>query len=131
MTRAVPPPSAGDATGQIIHVVLVRWADPAPPDLAERLDRAVGRVRDAIPGVLEVSHGPSVSIEGLEQGYAYGLYVRFADAAARDAYLPHPAHRPVADLITTHADTFVVFDLSADAPRRTRARRARPSPGGS
>lgn len=115
-TRPRPggPGGTGGTGGQIVHVVLVRWAATAPPDVAGLVDGAVGPVRDTIPGVLEVAHGPSVSVEGLEQGYDYGLYVRFADAAARDAYLPHPAHAPVADLITTHADTFVVFDLHAD-----------------
>lgn len=99
---------------QIIHVVLVRWAQAAPPDVVERLDRQVQSVRDTVPGVIEVSHGPSVSTEHLEQGYDYGLYVRFADAAARDAYLPHPSHRPLSDLITANADAVLVFDLRAD-----------------
>ena len=100
--------------GQIIHIVLLRWAATAPPDVVERFDLAVRAVRETIPGVLEVSHGPSVSTEHLEQGYDYGLYVRFADAGARDGYLPHPSHRPLSDLITTCADTFLVFDLAAD-----------------
>lgn len=100
--------------GQIIHVVLMRWGATAPSDVVERLERAVGTVRDTVPGVVEISHGPSVSTEHLERGYDYGLYVRFADAAARDAYLPHPSHRPLSDLITTHADAVLVFDLRAD-----------------
>lgn len=96
---------------EIVHVVLLRWAQAAPPDVVARLDDLVAAMRAAIPGVLEVAHGPGVSVEGLEQGYTYGLYVRFADAAARDRYLPHPAHRPVADLIGTHAEALLVFDL--------------------
>lgn len=100
--------------GQIIHVVLFSWGATAPPDVLEQFDRAVRSVRDTIPGVLEVSHGPSVSTEDLEQGHSYGLCVRFVDAAARDAYLPHPSHRPVADLITAYADNLLVFDLQAD-----------------
>lgn len=98
---------------QIVHVVLVRWSPTAPPDVAALVEVAVRAVRETIPGVLEAAHGPSVSVEHLEQGYDYGLYVRFADAAARDAYLPHPVHRPLAELITAHAETFVVFDLAA------------------
>lgn len=98
---------------QIIHIVLLRWAAGAPSDVTGRFDHAVRTVRATIPGVVEVTHGPSVSVEGLEQGYDYGLYVRFADAAARDGYLPHPAHQPLAELITTYAETFLVFDLPA------------------
>ncbi len=102
-------------SGSIIHVVLLRWSPSTPADVVERFDLAVRGVRDAVPGVLEVSHGPSVSTEHLERGYDYGLHVRFADAAARDAYLPHPAHRPLSDLITTYAETFLVFDLPAES----------------
>lgn len=105
----------------VIHVVLVRWAATAPPDVVERFDAAVGSVRDTVPGVVEITHGPSVSTEGLEQGYGYGLYVRFADAAARDGYLPHPSHRPLSDLITTFADAVLVFDLPADGDGVVRA----------
>ena len=102
-------------SAQIIHVVLVRWAATATPDVVARFDAAARGVRASIPGVLEVAHGPSVSVEQLEQGYDYALHVRFADAEARDAYLPHPAHAPLADLIVANAETFVVFDLAVDA----------------
>lgn len=100
--------------GQIIHVVLITWARTAPSDVAAQLDQAVQVVRATVPGVLETSHGPSVSTEHLERGYDYGLYVRFADAAARDGYLPHPSHRPLSDLITMHSDGVLVFDLAVD-----------------
>ncbi len=99
-------------SSEIVHVVLVRWAATGPADIADRIDRAVRSVRDTVPGVVEIGHGPSVSVEHLERGYTYGLYVRFADAAARDGYLPHPAHEPLAELITTHSETFLVFDLA-------------------
>ena len=104
-------------SAQIIHVVLVRWAATAAPDVVARFDAAARAVRETIPGVLEVVHGPSVSVEHLEQGFDHALHVRFADAAARDEYLPHPAHGPLAELITANAETFVVFDLAVDGPR--------------
>lgn len=102
-------------TGEILHVVLVRWAATSAPDVVARLDAAADVAREAIPGVLELVHGPSVSVEHLEQGYDHCLHVRFADAAARDAYLPHPAHAPLAELISTNAETFVVFDVAVGA----------------
>lgn len=104
-------------SAQIIHVVLVRWAATAAPDVLDRFEAAAHVVRETIPGVLEVVHGPSVSVEHLEQGYDHALHVRFADAAARDAYLPHPAHAPLAELIVANAERFVVFDLAVDDAR--------------
>lgn len=102
-------------TDQIIHVVLMRWATTAVPDVVARIDEAVAAVRAEIPGIVEATHGPGVSPEGLERGYQHGLYVRFVDAAARDAYLPHPVHQPLARLIGDNADDVLVFDLAAPA----------------
>jgi hypothetical protein len=105
--------------GQILHVGLVTWAASAPADLGARVDEAVRTALDGVPGLLEASHGPSVSTEGLERGYTYGFCLRFADADALAGYLPHPAHRPLSDLIGTHADALLVFDLSTGAAGST------------
>ena len=35
----------------------------------------------------------------------------FADQAARDTYLTHPAHLPVAELIGRAAESVLVFDI--------------------
>ncbi len=95
----------------MIHVVLVRWREPldeaTESELRERADATA-----AIPGVLAVAHGASVSPEGLEHGYEWGLVIDFASDAVRDDYLPHPLHRPLAELLQRLADDLVVFDLS-------------------
>ncbi len=110
MGRVLP---GGVAVAEVIHVVLMRWSSTAAPDVAARIERLVAAVRAEIPGVVETTHGPGVSPEGLEQGFEYGLYMRFVDAAARDAYLPHPTHQPLARLIGDNADAVLVFDLAA------------------
>ena len=65
----------------------------------------------AVPDVVAVAEGPSTSPEGMEDGFDYALVVTFASPEARDAYLPHPAHQPVAEAIGAHADKVVVFDV--------------------
>lgn len=93
------------------HVVLVSWRDGEAEE-AERVVRPlVADFRNTIPDVLAVVEGHSTSPEGLEGEFDYALVITFASAEARDAYLPHPAHRPVADAIGAHADRVVVFDL--------------------
>jgi hypothetical protein len=72
------------------------------------------RLRDLsarIDGILSVSEGPSSSPEGLEQGYDHGAVIVFADARARDRYLPHPEHSPVARLIGESTEKVLVFDI--------------------
>ena len=93
------------------HVVLVSWREGEAEE-AERLVRPlVADFGRTIPDVLAVAEGPSTSPEGKEDGFDYALVVTFASPEARDAYLPHPAHQPVAEAIGAHADKVVVFDV--------------------
>lgn len=84
-----------------------------PPEVLAQLSEGIGRFSAAIPGVASVVEGPSVSPEGLESGFAWGLVVTFEGRAARDGYLDHPVHLPVAGLIGEWAEHVVVFDVEA------------------
>lgn len=99
--------------GTLTHVVLVQWRIDAPSEDIRRLGELIARFPAEIPGVIDVVHGASVSTEGLESGFEWALVVTFADADARDGYLDHPAHVPVAELIGTWAERLVVFDVTA------------------
>ena len=63
----------------------------------EAVRAARARHGEPDPGIIALKEGPSVSPEGLERGHDYGFVVTFDDAAARDAYLPHPEHLAAAD----------------------------------
>ncbi|MDN4477069.1 Dabb family protein [Demequina sp. SYSU T00039] len=99
--------------GRIVHVVLVDWRDGMPAAELERLHTQIGLFRAEIPGIAEVTVGPSVSPEGLEAGYGWGLVVAFVDAAARDVYLDHPVHAVAAEIIGAWSARLVVVDLAA------------------
>ncbi len=98
---------------EMSHIVLVQWRADMPSALKEQARESARGFVDGIPGTLSVVEGPSVSPEGLEQGFDYGFVIRFADADARDAYLPHPVHRVLADLIGANAERVVVYDIEA------------------
>jgi hypothetical protein len=95
----------------VVHVVLTRWKPDAPADALESMRARTRRFPVTVPGVLGVVEGPSSSPEGLEAGFTWALVVTFRDARARDAYLTHPAHLPVAEVIGEFAERLVVFDL--------------------
>ncbi len=96
---------------QVIHVVLVRWRDDLDDEARERARIAARDMVGRVPGIVRLDEGPSVSPEGLEQGFEWGLVVTFEDEAARDGYLPHPVHRVLGDQIGAGADKVVVFDI--------------------
>ncbi len=99
--------------GNIVHVVLTQWRADAPGEALAQMRETIGRFQAEVPGVVSVTEGSSVSTEGLESGFEWALVVTFESAAARDGYLDHPTHLPVAAIIGEWAERLVVFDLSA------------------
>ena len=100
-------------SGSIVHVVLTQWRSDASPDKLAEIVTITHRFKSEIPGIVSVVQGPSVSTEGLEAEFEWALVVTFENAEARDGYLDHPTHVPVASLIGQCAERVVVFDLSA------------------
>ena len=96
---------------EISHVVLVQWSQAATPDAKNEIARQLLAFPSGIPGIVSVVEGVSASPEQLERGFDYGFIVTFATADARDTYLTHPDHLPVAEAIGTAAAKIVVFDL--------------------
>src|SRR5215510_12903886 len=92
------------------HLALVKFK-PGTGDrqIAQFFD-AIGKLRDVIPGILDYSWGKNNSPEGLHQGLTHAFVMTFKDAAARDAYLPHPAHEKVKQLVLPRVESVVVFD---------------------
>ncbi len=94
----------------VTHIVLLRWAsdDPVPGSAVREAIRGLPAV---IPSIRDLREGPSSSPEGLEGGYEYGFVMTFDDEAARDAYLVHPAHLPVAEQIGRASAAVLVYDV--------------------
>jgi hypothetical protein len=95
----------------IVHVVLTQWRADAPSEAFTELKAIIQRFQAEIPGVVNVVEGASVSTEGLEAEFEWALVVTFESADARDGYLDHPTHLPVAALIGKCAERVVVFDV--------------------
>jgi Stress responsive A/B Barrel Domain len=80
----------------IRHLVLLKIKDARE---ASQIFTALKSLQSLIPGILNISAGADCSPEGLQRGFNHGFTVDFVDAAARDAYLPHPAHQRVGAMI--------------------------------
>lgn len=68
-------------------------------------------LKNKIPGLQSVEHGPYKSDEGLNDGFTHGFIMTFDTPEARDAYLPHPDHLKVVDLVQPRLERLVVFDF--------------------
>jgi Stress responsive A/B Barrel Domain len=74
------------------HVVLFSFRDDAPPGRIREIEVAFAALRAVVPGIVDLEWGTDESPEGLADGFTHCFVVTLADAAARDAYLTHPAH---------------------------------------
>lgn len=83
----------------ITHLVLLRIRDDIPAHEVERVFDMLAGLRAKIPGLLSFSGGAYSSPEGLARGYTHGFVMTFADARARDLYLPHPEHEKAKELV--------------------------------
>jgi len=67
-----------------------------------------------IDGLLSMENGPYKSDEGLNDEFTHGFIMTFDSPEARDAYLPHPVHQKVVDLVQPKLERLVVFDFDVN-----------------
>lgn len=97
----------------VVHVVLITWKETALPSELEEIRAITRGLKEKIPGILHLQEGPSVSPEGLEDGFHYGINITFENAEARDNYLPHPRHQDLVEKLVAHCARVIVFDILA------------------
>ena len=95
------------------HIALVKFKPATTQPLIAHIFAEIRRLTKLIPGIVDYCEGAYSSREGLNQGFTHGFIMTFKDAAARDAYLPHPEHERVKTHILPHIESLVVFDFEA------------------
>jgi hypothetical protein len=99
----------------IRHIVLVKFPADARSEAIDALFCSLDDLRAVLPGMLSFKGGANVSPEGLSRGFTHVFVADFADVAARDAYLVHPAHQAAgAKLVAAAAggiDGLIVMDI--------------------
>jgi hypothetical protein len=88
----------------IRHCVFIRFKASIPQTERASILADIADLKRLVPGYLSVNIGPNVSPEGLGRGYTDGFVIDFTDAAARDAYLVHPAHEKAGGRIVAAAE---------------------------
>ena len=99
----------------IRHVVLFKFRSGVSADERAEIYAGLDALVGQIDGLLSATFGPNISPEGLGQGFNDGFIMDFADAAARDRYLPHPAHQAAGARLVAAleggTDGLIVFDM--------------------
>ena len=93
------------------HVVVFKFKPEATPAQIQQVTDAFRTLATTIPGVTAFEDGVNNSPEKKNLGFTHAFLITFESAAARDAYLPHPAHKKFGELLGSlqvMEDVFVV-----------------------
>ena len=99
------------AAGMVRHVVLFKFKDSSTPAQIREVEKAFSALPGKINTIVSYEWGTNMSPENLAQGFTHCFLVTFRDAAGRDAYLPHPAHKEFGTILRPHLDKVLVIDF--------------------
>src|SRR5687768_3017065 len=93
------PVTATLPAAAVRHVVVFRFKPDASAEKIRQITEAFAALKDQIPGILAFEHGVNNSPEKLNQGFTHVYQLTFTNAAARDVYFVHPAHKAFGSLL--------------------------------
>jgi hypothetical protein len=107
--------SAGDccggaSRGVVRHVVLFKFKETATPEQVKAIEAKFSALKGQIPAIVDLEWGTNMSPENRAEGFTHCFFLTFRDAAARDSYLPHPAHKEFGAQLRPHLDKVLVID---------------------
>lgn len=93
------------------HVVTFQFKDEIPAARRTQAVKDFVALKDEIPEIQSFEGGEDISVEGLNKGFTHCFVLTFADEAARDIYIPHPAHKKLAEKNKPLMKDLVVVDV--------------------
>lgn len=95
---------------RVKHLAFFKFKPTCSAEEIATVWRLIEDLPRQIPGILGLTWGPNTSTEGLSQGFTHSFAMTFENAAARDAYLPHPIHVAAAAQVMAQLDGVIVCD---------------------
>jgi hypothetical protein len=97
--------------GLLRHVVLFKFKATSTPEQIKAVEAAFSALPSKINTIIGYEWGTNISPENLAQGFTHCFLVTFKNAAGRDFYLPHPAHKEFGKVLGPHLDKVLVIDF--------------------
>jgi quinol monooxygenase YgiN len=95
---------------ELRHVVLFGFKEGTSAEDIRKVEEGFAALPSKIDGIKEFEWGTNVSIENKNQGFSHCFLVTFEDEAARDAYIPHPAHQDFVGVVRPLLTGSLVLD---------------------
>lgn len=99
------------ADGPIRHVVHFKFKSDATPEQIKHITDEFAALKGKISEVEALEWGTNSSPEGLSKDFKYVWIVSFKNAADRDTYLVHPAHKAFVEILKPLLDDVLVVDF--------------------
>jgi hypothetical protein len=96
----------------IRHLLFIKFKPSVTDDQIAEVQALFESFPGKIPGTLAVEWGVNDSPEGLNREFTHAVQVTFADDAARQTYLPHPAHEALKQVFVPLLADIIVLDYS-------------------
>ncbi|HPD16825.1 MAG TPA: Dabb family protein [Planctomycetota bacterium] len=109
----VCPIHAQTTRGKVRHVVLFKFKAEATPQQIKAVEEGFRALPAKISGIRYFEWGTDISPEKLSDGFTHCFLVTFDTEKARDAYLPHPAHKAFVEVLKPILDKVLVVDYVA------------------
>ena len=97
---------------QVKHYGVFQFKEGISDEQISTCFKSLASMVGEIPGLLDFCHGPYDSDEGLNDGFTHGFIMTFESPESRDAYLPHPVHERVKEVVVPCLERLVVFDFN-------------------
>ncbi len=107
------PKAKKSSVGKLRHVVVFKFKDGTSAEDIKKVEDAFRALPSKIPAIEGFEWGTNNSPEHHDQGFTHCFLLTFKDAAARDAYLPHPAHKAFGKVLHPFLDKVFVIDYFA------------------
>ena len=96
---------------KVKHIGFLKFKDGVGEEQIDEVFNQLLDLTETVDGIVDYVAGPNTSPEGLSQGYTHGFILTFLDAAARDAYLPHPQHQQFKDKFLPLIESAAILDF--------------------
>jgi len=96
--------------GQVHHLVFISYRDNVTEATIAEIGRRFAALPGKIPGIVRFRAG--VDTSGRAKDLKHAFIVTFANAQARDDYIPHPAHEEFVKFLRSNLKDVLVVDFT-------------------
>ncbi len=92
------------------HVVLFKFKDGTTNQQIKNIENGMSALPGKIDAIYDYEWGTNVSVENRSEGFTHCFVITFLSEAARETYLPHPAHMEFGEIFGRYIDKVLVID---------------------